>query len=78
MKRFRSGPSAPNHRAVAAIGRNRGIGGTALSTPNFLLLYAAMLVAASGNTAVQAVMPAIGRQLDMPDVIVAVAYTIRQ
>ena len=61
---------------MASIGRNRGVGQTALSTPNFLLLYAAMLVAASGNTAVQAVMPAIGRQLGMDDVIVAVAYTI--
>ncbi len=61
---------------MAGIGRNRGVGQTALSTSNFLLLYAAMLVAASGNTAVQAVMPAIGRQLGMPDVIVAVAYTI--
>ncbi len=76
MKRFRSAPCATNGRAVAAIGNHRGIGGTALSTPNFLLLYAAMLVAASGNTAVQAVMPAIGRQMGMPDLIVAVAYTI--
>ena len=43
---------------------------------HFLLLYAAMLVAASGNTAVQSVMPAIGREMDMPEVIVAIAYTI--
>ncbi len=43
---------------------------------HFLLLYAAMLVAASGNTAVQSVMPAIGRAMDIPDVIVAVAYTV--
>jgi MFS family permease len=52
------------------------VGGTAMTTPHFLLLYAAMLVAASGNTAVQAVMPAIGREMGMPDVIVAVAYTV--
>lgn len=43
---------------------------------HFLLLYAAMLVAASGNTAVQSVMPAIGRAMDIPDVVVAIAYTI--
>ena len=43
---------------------------------HFLLLYAAMLVAASGNTAVQSVMPAIGRAMAIPDVAVAVAYTI--
>ena len=76
MKRFRLAALAPNGRAVASIGRNRRVGQTALSTSNFLLLYAAMLVAASGNTAVQAVMPAIGRQLGMDDVVVAVAYTI--
>ena len=43
---------------------------------HFLLLYAAMLVAASGNTAVQSVMPAIGRAMDIPDVVVAIAYTM--
>lgn len=43
---------------------------------HFLLLYAAMLVAASGNTAVQSVMPAIGRAMAIPDLVVAVAYTI--
>lgn len=43
---------------------------------HFLLLYAAMLVAASGNTAVQSVMPAIGRAMAIPDVVVAIAYTI--
>ena len=52
------------------------IAGTALSNTHFLLLFAAMLVAASGNTAVQSVMPAIGRALDMPDVVVAIAYTV--
>jgi MFS family permease len=52
------------------------VGGTAMTTPHFLLLYTAMLVAASGNTAAQAVMPAIGRAMNMPDLVVAVAYTI--
>lgn len=47
-----------------------------MTTPHFLLLFAAMLVAASGNTAVQSVMPAIGRAMAIPDVIVAVAYTV--
>jgi MFS family permease len=47
-----------------------------MTTPHFLLLFSAMLVAASGNTAVQSVMPAIGRAMDMPDVIVAFAYTV--
>jgi len=54
----------------------KGVGGTAMRRGHFLLLYAAMLVAASGNTAVQSVMPAIGRAMAIPDVIVAIAYTI--
>ncbi|MBA2466116.1 MAG: MFS transporter [Sphingomonas sp.] len=43
--------------------------------PNFLLLYAAMLVAAAGNTALQSVMPAIGREMGIADFWVAIAYT---
>jgi MFS family permease len=51
------------------------VAGTALSTPNFLLLFAAMLVAAAGNTALQSVMPAIGREIGIADLWVALAYT---
>ena len=58
------------------IAERKGVGGTAMRRGHFLLLYAAMLVAASGNTAVQSVMPAIGRAMAIPDVVVAVAYTI--
>ncbi|MEP7315613.1 MAG: MFS transporter [Sphingomicrobium sp.] len=57
-------------------GPKRGVGGTAMRNRDFALLYAAMLVAASGNTAVQSVMPAIGRAMQIPDVIVAIAYTV--
>ena len=60
---------------MASIARNRGVGLTALSTPHFLLLYSAMLVASSGNTALQSVMPAIGRQIGIADFWVAIAYT---
>jgi MFS family permease len=60
---------------VASIARDRGVGATALSTPHFLLLYAAMLVAAAGNTALQSVMPAIGREIGIADFWVAIAYT---
>ena len=48
---------------------------TAVTTPHFLLLYAAMLVAAAGNTALQSVMPAIGREIGIADFWVAIAYT---
>ena len=60
---------------MASIARKRGVGATALTTPHFLLLYAAMLVAAAGNTALQSVMPAIGREIGIADFWVAVAYT---
>ena len=53
----------------------RRVAATALSTQHFLLLYAAMLVAAAGNTALQAVMPAIGREIGIADFWVAIAYT---
>lgn len=55
--------------------RRRKIGGSALTTPHFLLLYSAMLVAAAGNTALQSVMPAIGRAVGIADFWVAIAYT---
>jgi MFS family permease len=62
--------------AVAStIAGTRGVGATALATPHFLLLYAAMLVAAAGNTALQSVMPAIGREIGIADFWVAIAYT---
>jgi MFS family permease len=60
---------------VASIARTRGVGSTALTTRHFLLLYSAMLVASSGNTALQSVMPAIGREIGIADFWVAMAYT---
>lgn len=51
------------------------VAATALSTPHFLLLFAAMLVAAAGNTALQSVMPAIGREIGMSDFWVTMSYT---
>ena len=41
----------------------------------FGLLFSAMLVAAAGNTALQSVMPAIGREIGIADFWVAIAYT---
>ena len=60
---------------MAFTARKRGVGATALTTTHFLLLYAAMLVAAAGNTALQSVMPAIGREIGIADFWVAIAYT---
>ncbi|MCW3797891.1 MFS transporter [Sphingomonas sp. BN140010] len=53
----------------------RRVAGSALTTPHFLLLFSAMLVAAAGNTALQSVMPAIGRAVGIADFWVAIAYT---
>ena len=68
----RSGPSGA---AASHIAGTRGVGTSALTTSHFLLLYAAMLVAAAGNTALQSVMPAIGRSIGIDDFWVAIAYT---
>lgn len=42
----------------------------------FLLLFAVMLVAAAGNTAMQSLLPAIGRRLGVPDIWVAIAFSL--
>ena len=42
----------------------------------FALLFAVMLVAAAGNTAMQSLMPTIGRELGVPDIWVAVAFSL--
>jgi MFS family permease len=60
---------------VASIARKGSVGSTALTPVHFLLLYSAMLVASSGNTALQSVMPAIGREIGIGDFYVAIAYT---
>ena len=60
---------------MRAIPLRRRVGGSALKTPHFLLLFAAMLVAAAGNTALQSVMPAIGREIGIADIWTAMAYT---
>jgi MFS family permease len=39
-------------------------------------LFAIMLVAAAGNTAMQSLMPSIGRELGIPDLWVAVAFSL--
>ena len=60
---------------MPAIAPNGGVATTAVTTPHFLLLFAAMLVAAAGNTALQSVMPAMGREIGIADFWVAIAYT---
>jgi MFS family permease len=47
-----------------------------LKRERFALLFAVMLVAASGNTAMQSLMPAIGRELRIADLWVAFAFSL--
>lgn len=47
-----------------------------LSRERFTLLFMVMLVAASGNTAMQSLMPAIGRELGVADLWVAIAFSL--
>lgn len=60
---------------MASIAGKGGIGPSAVTRRQFMLLYAAMLVAAAGNTALQSVMPAIGRTIGMPDLLVVMSFS---
>ncbi len=42
----------------------------------FALLFAVMLTIGAGNTALQSVMPAIGRSLGVPDNVIALAFSV--
>lgn len=52
------------------------IGPGGLPRGRFALLFSVMLVAAAGNTAMQSLLPSIGRVLAVPDMWVALAFTI--
>ena len=50
--------------------------GFGLSRERFLLLFSVMLVAAAGNTAMQSLLPAIGRELGVADIWVAIVFSL--
>jgi len=50
--------------------------GFGLSRERFALLFSVMLVAAAGNTAMQSLLPAIGRGLGVADIWVATAFSL--
>ena len=50
--------------------------GFGLSRGRFVLLFSVMLVAAAGNTAMQSLLPAIGRELEVADIWVAIAFSL--
>ena len=53
-----------------------GPGGYGLGRERFSLLFTVMLVAAAGNTAMQSLLPSIGRDLGVPDIWVAGAFSL--
>ncbi len=50
--------------------------GFGLSRGRFVLLFSVMLAAAAGNTAMQSLLPAIGRELEVADIWVAIAFSL--
>ena len=50
--------------------------GGAFQRTNFRMLFLALFVTAVGNTALQSVLPAIGRELSIPDVAVAAIFSV--
>jgi hypothetical protein len=49
---------------------------SAIPRERFAILFAVMLVAAAGNTAMQSLMPTIGRELGIADIWVAIAFSL--
>lgn len=47
-----------------------------LPRQHFALIFAALLVTAAGNTALQSVLPAIGREIGIPDLAVALVFSL--
>ncbi|MFN3371303.1 MAG: MFS transporter [Sphingomonadaceae bacterium] len=47
-----------------------------LPTRHFALVFAALLVTAAGNTALQSVLPVIGREIGIPDLAIAVIFSL--
>ena len=47
-----------------------------LPRKHFALVFAALLVTAAGNTALQSVLPVIGREIQIPDMAIAVIFSL--
>lgn len=48
----------------------------ALPRREFAIVFAVLLVTAAGNTALQSVLPAIGREIRMPDLLIALIFSL--
>ncbi|WP_235890409.1 MFS transporter [Sandaracinobacter neustonicus] len=47
-----------------------------LPNAHFVVVFAALLVTAAGNTALQSVLPVIGREIQIPDMAIAVIFSL--
>lgn len=65
-----------SHDPATTESRSETASGSSLTRERFALLFAIMLVAAAGNTAMQSLMPSIGRELGIPDIWVAIAFSL--
>jgi MFS family permease len=68
-------PSEPLHGETTQVAAE-GAAPDLKSAPPFRLLFLVMLTIAAGNTALQSVLPAIGRSLGVPDAAVAAAFSV--
>src|SRR5688500_19202881 len=69
-------PSQAPAIGFAYFEKARRMNGFGLSRERFLLLFSVMLVAAAGNTAMQSLLPAIGRELGVADIWVAIVFSL--
>jgi MFS family permease len=50
--------------------------GEAARSPEFIILFLVMLITGAGNTALQSVLPAIGRTMQIPDSVIATVFSV--
>lgn len=77
MEEFRASGSGSNPASTPQPGDGAAPGTDSRPAGrNFALLFTVMLTIAAGNTALQSVLPAIGRSLKVPDNAVAAAFSV--
>jgi MFS family permease len=77
-KRIGGQPVPDREKIVARVDPGERVSSTVatFSRERFALLFAVMMVAAAGNTAMQSLMPSIGRELGIPDLWMACAFSL--
>jgi MFS family permease len=73
---YRRPEMAEDSHSIGQAGRGSTPEGGVGAPPPFKLLFLVMLTIAAGNTALQSVLPAIGRSLGVPDAAVGAAFSV--